>query len=247
MEKLFCPLQLKPFFITQSNCTSTGLCSTKKRTNGSAAARKPMAMQNGWGVWLCKRPLYRRISDFFSFGPLAVASLQIRSSPATIRRRIKSLTKRANLTHLHSLDTPTPRLEKRLRRCTLCLCSRSSRPRSSPVRKPGWMQLHSGTWGARRDRPGSMRHQSHRPSHRAFDVQPVWTSCEGLCGTLYGGSEVISSDAKRTSSSASSRPKPAQTQQTAKLTPATPEPWHPEGRRDWGRSHSARRYPFPKR
>ncbi len=47
--------------------------------------------------------------------------------------------------HLHSLDTPTRRLDKRLQCCTLWLCSRSSMPRCSPVRKPVWMQLHSGT------------------------------------------------------------------------------------------------------
>ncbi len=50
--------------------------------------------------------------------------------------------------HLHSLDAPTLRLDKRLQHCTLWLCSRSSRPRCTPVRKPVWMQLHSGTWGA---------------------------------------------------------------------------------------------------
>ncbi len=46
---------------------------------------------------------------------------------------------------LHSLDTPTRRLDKWLRRCTLWLCSRSSRPRCSPARRPVSMQLHSGT------------------------------------------------------------------------------------------------------
>ncbi len=48
------------------------------------------------------------------------------------------------------------------------------------------------------------------------------------------------------SSSASSHPRPALTQQTAKLTPTALEPRPPEGRRDTGRSRSARRYPFPK-
>ncbi len=52
---------------------------------------------------------------------------------------------------------------------------------------------------------------------------------------------------KRTSSSsASSHPRPAPTPQTAKPTPTTPETRPPEGRRDRGRSRSARRYPFPK-
>ncbi len=42
-KNLFFPLQLKPFLITQCNCT--GSYCTKKRTNGSAAACEPMAMQ----------------------------------------------------------------------------------------------------------------------------------------------------------------------------------------------------------
>ncbi len=42
-----------------------------------------------------------------------------------------------------------PHLDNWLQRCTLWLCSRSSRPRCSLVRKPVWMQLHSGIWGAR--------------------------------------------------------------------------------------------------
>ncbi len=48
------------------------------------------------------------------------------------------------------------------------------------------------------------------------------------------------------SSSASSRPKSAPTQQTAKPAPTTPEPWPPEERRDRGRSRSTRCYNFPK-
>ncbi len=51
--------------------------------------------------------------------------------------------------HLHSLDAPTRRLDKRLQRFTRWLCSRSSRPRCSPMRKPVWIQPLSGTWGAR--------------------------------------------------------------------------------------------------
>ncbi len=47
--------------------------------------------------------------------------------------------------HLHSLDVPTRRLDKWLQCCTLWLCSRSSRPRCLPVRKPVWMQLHPRT------------------------------------------------------------------------------------------------------
>ncbi len=51
---------------------------------------------------------------------------------------------------------------------------------------------------------------------------------------------------KRASSAASSRPKPAPTQQPAKPKPATTEPLPPKNQQDRGRSHSARRYPFPK-
>ncbi len=69
-------------------------------------------------LWICS-PLRCRNSDVFSsatktlprwnplmkrlssrIGPFAAASLQIRSSPAAIRHRSKSLTKRANLTTL---------------------------------------------------------------------------------------------------------------------------------------------------
>ncbi len=70
-EKLCFPLQLKPFIITQWNCTSIGSCSPKKQTNGSVVAHEPMAMQpaiarqNGWGVWLYKWLRRRSISDFF--------------------------------------------------------------------------------------------------------------------------------------------------------------------------------------
>ncbi len=48
---------------------------------------------------------------------------------------------------------------------------------------------------------------------------------------------------KRASSAASSRPKPAPTQQPAKPKPATSEPLPPKGQQDRGHSHSARRYP----
>ncbi len=123
---------------------------------------------------------------------------------------------------LHSLDTPTRRLDKRLWRYNLWLSSRSSSLRSSPVRRPVWMQLHSGTWGARQTWP----YAPPKPPPRAVNVQPhsgmpplahddgnerggqvslsrrsglvrqpVWTSCGELCVTIHGGSEVVSSDA----------------------------------------------------
>ncbi len=127
--------------------------------------------------------------------------------------------------HLHSLDVPTRRLDKWLQCCTLWLCSRSSRPRCLPVRKPVWMQLHPRTWGARQTllyvppkplpghrafdvQPGSIRApplahddrderggQSSLPRRSGFVRQPVWTSCGGLCWMLHGGSEVVLSDA----------------------------------------------------
>ncbi len=50
--------------------------------------------------------------------------------------------------HLPSLDAPTRWWDKRLQHFTQWLCSRSSRPRCSPVRKPVWIQPLSGTWGA---------------------------------------------------------------------------------------------------
>ncbi len=67
-ENYFFSLQLKPFLITQCNCTSIGLCSTKKTNqwlSGGARAYGYAACQNRQGVWLYKR-LRRRISDFFS-------------------------------------------------------------------------------------------------------------------------------------------------------------------------------------
>ncbi len=47
--------------------------------------------------------------------------------------------------HLPSLDAPTRWWDKRLQHFTQWLCSRSSRPRCSPVRKPVWIQPLSGT------------------------------------------------------------------------------------------------------
>ncbi len=128
----------------------------------------------------------------------------------------------------------------------------------------------------KRDRPDSMRHQSHRPSHRAFYVQPGSVGAPALAHddrderggqsslprrsglvrqpvwTSCGVSEVISGKwhflPKHTSSSsASSRPRPAPTQQIAKPTTTALEPQPPEGRRDRERSCSAQCYPFPKR
>ncbi len=46
---------------------------------------------------------------------------------------------------LHSLDAPTRQLDKRFRRCTLWVCSISSRPRCSSVRRQVLMQLNSRT------------------------------------------------------------------------------------------------------
>ncbi len=62
--------------------------------------------------------------------------------------------------HLHSLDEPTWRLDKRLQRCTLWLCSRSSLP-GQDTRQ--WGSRSGSSFSQGRDRPGSTHHQSHRP------------------------------------------------------------------------------------
>ncbi len=55
-----------------------------------------------------------------------------RQGPAIRPSRVKPL--------LYSLDAPTWWLDKRLQCFTQWLCSRSSRPRCSPMRKPVWIQ-----------------------------------------------------------------------------------------------------------
>ncbi len=53
----------------------------------------------------------------------------------------------------------------------LRLCFRSSRPRCSPVIKPFWMQLHSGTWGAWQTWPCA----SLKPPPKPLGVRgPAW-------------------------------------------------------------------------
>ncbi len=47
-----------------------------------------------------------------------------------------------------TLDVPTRRLDKQFQHFTQWLCSRSFRPRCSPMRKRVWIQPLSGTWGA---------------------------------------------------------------------------------------------------
>ncbi len=70
-KKLLFPLQLKPFYNHAVKLQVHWFVQDKKLTNGSAAAREPMAVQpaiacqNGRGVWLYKRPLHRHISDYF--------------------------------------------------------------------------------------------------------------------------------------------------------------------------------------
>ncbi len=54
--------------------------------------------------------------------------------------------------HLHLLDAPTLWLDKQLQRYTRWLCSKSSKPRCSPMREPVWIQPLTGTWGARQRR-----------------------------------------------------------------------------------------------
>ncbi len=63
-----------------------------------------------------------------------------------VGRRVRAICPSRAEPYLHSLDALNAQwLSKRLRRCTLWLCFRSSRPKCSPVRKAVWMQLHSGT------------------------------------------------------------------------------------------------------
>ncbi len=162
--------------------------------------------------------------------------------------------------HLHSLDAPTRQLDKRLQRCTLWLCSRSSRPRCSPVRKPVWMHLHTGSTRHHSHRPVSIRvsplvhddgddRQSFLPRCSVFVRQPIWTSCgEGFAERFTEAQAMQHFLPKHTSSSAaSSCPRPAPTSQTAKPTPATPESRPPDDWWDRGRSCSTRRCPFLKR
>ncbi len=128
------------------------------------AMQPTIARQNRRGVWLhnqlpataSKISSLQRRRPFFtdsSLMPRSAIDTAIRwkasaSYPSKPCRATSALAGRAS---------PTRRLDKRLQRYTLWLCSRSSRPRCSPVRKH-WMQLHS----EERDRPGSTHHQSHR-------------------------------------------------------------------------------------
>ncbi len=97
--------------------------------------------------------------------------------------------------HLHSLDT----LTRRLQRFTQWLCSRSSRPRCSPMRKLVWIQPLSGTWGARQTWLYAP------PPKPSFDVQPYSVGAPSLAHN--DGDERGDATLKRTiSSSASSRP-----------------------------------------
>ncbi len=145
------------------------------------------------------------------------------------------------------------------------------------MRKPVWIQPLSG----KRNRPGSTRHQSHRPSiWRSMSSLIVlkrllWltitemkeagkvpflhapVSSSSLFGPAVEGFAEHFTEAQKSSqlqhflpkrissSSASSRSRPAPIQQTAKPPPTVPEPRTPEGRRDRGHSRSARRYPLP--
>ncbi len=127
-----------------------------------------------------------------------------------------------------------------------------------------------------RDRPGSTRHQSHRPSHRAFNVQPYSVGAPPLAhderderdrpSSLPPRSGFVRQPVRtscgvlrsRLSCDTSSLSAPALpllpvapdlrwlSRQLNQRQPP-PEPRPPEGRRDRGRLRSAWRYPFPKR
>ncbi len=76
---------------------------------------------------------------------------------------------------LHSLDTYSAAGQAASALHSLWLCSRSSRPRCLPVRRPVSMQLHSGTWEAQRTWPCAPPMPAPRP--RAVDVQPGSVGC----------------------------------------------------------------------
>ncbi len=104
-----------------------------------------------------------------------------------------------------------------------------------------------------RNGPGPAHQQSHRPGHQAVNVQPGGIGTPSVAHFDGFTEAQKSSQAMRhflpkcDSSAASSRTKTALTQQPTKPKPATPEPLPPKNWQDRGRSHSARRYPFPKR
>ncbi len=161
--------------------------------------------------------------------------------------------------HLPSLDAPTRWWDKRLQHFTQWLCSRSSRPRCSPVRKPvldsaSLRDLRSMTDLALRATKATAQAIGRSMSSTTSGSR-WWRWKRELCppfstlrsGSLFGPAvegfaerfteAQKSSQAlrhflpKRTSSSsASSRPRPAPTQQTAKPTPTALEPRPPEDR-----------------
>ncbi len=169
--------------------------------------------------------------------------------------------------HLHSLDAPTRRLDKRLQRFTRWLCSRSSRPRCSPMRKPVWIQPLSGTWGARQTwlyRPQKTTAKAIGRLMSSLIVLEchLWLTIMEMkeavkvpfldtpvsSGSLFGpaveGFAECYTEAQKTSqamrhflpkctssSSATSRPRPAPTQQTAKPMSTALEPRPAEGHR----------------
>ncbi len=87
--------------------------------------------------------------------------------------------------HVHSLDAPTWRPDKRLQRFTRWLCSRSSRPRCLPMRKPVWIQPLSGTWGARQNWLHAPPKPPPKPSGSLIAIRcPLW-----LCWSATSGSQ----------------------------------------------------------
>ncbi len=125
---------------------------------------------------------------------------------------------------LHLLDAPTRQLDKRLRRYILWLCSWSSRPKMLASEEAGLdaaslrdlrsvtdlalratkataqaigrsMSSQLGTPPMDHEYGDERGRQCSLPLRSGLVMQPVWTSCGGLCGMLHGGSEVVSSDA----------------------------------------------------
>ncbi len=153
------------------NCTSIGSCWIKKNEplhGGGTRANGYAARQNRRGIWLYNQLLCHRKSDFFSSATKTL--LHWRRDPPLATKTLLHWRQDPPLKHLSSWigTLATRRLDKWLRRYTLWLCFRSSKPRCSPVRKPVLMQLHSGTWGARQ----AWLYAPPKPPHSG--IRPLW-------------------------------------------------------------------------
>ncbi len=100
------------FINTQSNCMFIGTCRTKQMNQwlgGGETAYGYAVRQNGRGVWLNKRPLRHRISDFFERSDLGVQLIarpgmqykwNISGNRGYASNRVRSL----SIFHLYSIE-----------------------------------------------------------------------------------------------------------------------------------------------